>query len=386
MRCKPQICFCETIIGGAISGSAKIKFRLDNFYERRNLGFVKREWPFFHVAKNTRLNILLSVWILTLGISANCFGDEISDLSARAKNAGINGDYNLAISYLDKMIQLGDIDAYSARGFMYFQKKEYSKALSDYSQQVLLNPNSSVFESMGDVYVEMGDSAKAVESYTESINQNPKKASVYVSRAWEYLKLNSIDSALIDCNMTILLLSDDANKRPVLLESAYGMRGSIFSRRGKYDRAYDDYSSAIGINATNSITYNLRGWMAVCLGEYGKSIIDFETALQLNPKDDLAYRRLAWVMATCPVAKYRNGQKALENAKKAYDLTAWKDLLNLTTIAAAYAEIGDFEQAVTWEQKAENEGLKNQDLKDSQARLELYKQKKPFRLAMPKAN
>jgi len=42
-RSKPQIQFYEKIIGDAISESAKAKFRLDNFYERRNLGFVKRD-------------------------------------------------------------------------------------------------------------------------------------------------------------------------------------------------------------------------------------------------------------------------------------------------------------------------------------------------------
>jgi len=44
LRSKPQIHFCPTIFGEAISMRGKMKFRLDNYYERRNLGFVKRDW------------------------------------------------------------------------------------------------------------------------------------------------------------------------------------------------------------------------------------------------------------------------------------------------------------------------------------------------------
>lgn len=319
------------------------------------------------------------------GILGNCFADEQSDLLAKAESAVGKRDYNLAITYFDKLILLGDTDAYASRGFMYFQKKEYDKALSDYSKLIEIKPTSYVYEDRGDVFVKKGNPVKAVEDYTESIRRNPKNGRVYVSRALQYSKQNSFDAALIDCNMAILLLSDDSHARP-FLEAAYGLRGLIFSSQGKYDRAYDDYSKVIEINPKKTEAFNLRGWACQCLCEYEKSIGDYQSALHLNPKDDLAYRRLAWVMAACPDAKYRNGQRALENAKKACDLTAWKEPLDLITLAAAYAEVGDFDKAVTWEQKAENGGLKNQDLKDSQARLELYKQKKPFRLELPKAN
>ena len=57
-------------------------------------------------------------------------------------------------------------------------------------------------------------------------------------------------------------------------------------------------------------------------------------------------------MATCPEAKYRDGGKAVESATRACELTKWKSSEFLNTLAAAYAESGDFDAAVTWQTRA----------------------------------
>jgi hypothetical protein len=49
-------------------------------------------------------------------------------------------------------------------------------------------------------------------------------------------------------------------------------------------------------------------------------------------------------------------------------------------LAAAHAETGDFEQAVRWESKAlEDKDFAAHSSVAARKRLELYKQKKPFR-------
>ena len=76
----------------------------------------------------------------------------------------------------------------------------------------------------------------------------------------------------------------------------------------------------------------------------------FTKALELNPKNADAYNSLAWILATSPVDKNRNGKKALSNALKAVILQP--DAFKLDTLAASYAEVGKFDDAISTQKKA----------------------------------
>jgi hypothetical protein len=94
--------------------------------------------------------------------------------------------------------------------------------------------------------------------------------------------------------------------------------------------------------------------------------------------DAKAYNQLAWIMATCPDPRYRNAREAVAHGTKACELRAWKSWGYIDTLAAAYAEAGDFEQAVKWQTKAVELAGKN-DKQAVREHLELYKAGKPYR-------
>ena len=90
---------------------------------------------------------------------------------------------------------------------------------------------------------------------------------------------------------------------------------------------------------------------------------------------------MAWLKATAIDAKYRDGKAAVESAKKAMELAGPNPAWNYHgTLAAAYAEAGDFDKAVAEQTKAlESKDIDKDERAKMEKRLELYKAKKPYR-------
>ena len=159
---------------------------------------------------------------------------------------------------------------------------------------------------------------------------------------------------------------------------AYYNRGVSWLDKGELDKAISDYSQAIRLDPKFVQAYTNRGIVWSGKDQLDKAIADYNEAIRLDPKNASPYNNLAWLQSTCPDARYRNGRKAVENGRKACDLTDWKIHILVGTLAAAYAENGEFDEAVCWQQKAiELAPAKYKAVYRSF--FELYKVRKPLR-------
>jgi tetratricopeptide (TPR) repeat protein len=103
-------------------------------------------------------------------------------------------------------------------------------------------------------------------------------------------------------------------------------------------------------------------------GKQAEAIADYEAVLKIQPEHSGVLNNLAWTLATSPDDKLRDGERAVKLATTACEETEFKQAHILSTLAAAYAEIGDFESAVQWATKAVEaapEGIKVHDAEDA---------------------
>ncbi len=88
---------------------------------------------------------------------------------------------------------------------------------------------------------------------------------------------------------------------------------------------------------------------------------------------------LAWTLATCPDASLRDGKAALNYALRACQVSNWQNAAAIDTLAAAYAETGDFDNAVKYENKyLTSLSLSTSDAAEGEARLALYQAHQPY--------
>jgi tetratricopeptide (TPR) repeat protein len=94
------------------------------------------------------------------------------------------------------------------------------------------------------------------------------------------------------------------------------------------------------------------GVLLVKAGDAADAVQQWNTNLQIDPNDGNALNNLAWVLATYPGDEVRDGKRAVELAEKASTLPGGESPIVLRTLAAAYAESGDFAKAINTAQRA----------------------------------
>jgi tetratricopeptide (TPR) repeat protein len=133
---------------------------------------------------------------------------------------------------------------------------------------------------------------------------------------------------------------------------AHNNLGTILRQKGRVDEAIAQYQMALRIMPDNeSVHFNLAR-ASYQKGKMDQAIAQFQLALQIEPADVEAQNNLAWLLATCPQASLRNGDKAVELARRANELAGGKNPVILGTLAAACAEAGRFSEAVEIAQHA----------------------------------
>jgi tetratricopeptide (TPR) repeat protein len=159
----------------------------------------------------------------------------------------------------------------------------------------------------------------------------------------------------------------------------YRDRGNIFLTWKQYDRATADFDKSIELDPRypSPLIARSRTWMA--RKDYGKALADYKKAVEIAPKDasgSFYYAGLALFLAGCPEAKFRNGKKALEAAEKAYQLA--KGPGQMAALAAAHAELGQFDKAIEWQTKV-TASAPAEVQNGCRKWLKAYQEQKPYR-------
>lgn len=283
------------------------------------------------------------------------------------------GELEKALADLNEVLRLDaqDAYAYNNRGRVWDGKEEYDKAIADYNQALRLDPqNVFAYYNRGLAWDSKGEYGKAIDDFTKAIRLDPKDPVIYNDRGNALYSAGKYDEAIDDFNAALQL---DPN-----YSVAYFNRGNAWDEIGEYDRAIADYNEYLRHDSTDTDTYINRALVWSKTGANDKAIADYNEVLRLDPKHAEASEKLAWLMATSTDSKYRDGERAVQLATTACELTDWKDAYYIDTLAAAYAEAGNFEKAVEFQQQAVS--LAPPEAKaDYRDRLALYKSGEPYR-------
>jgi tetratricopeptide (TPR) repeat protein len=317
-----------------------------------------------------------------------------------------------AMADLQKALEINSNDLYAHNdlGEALLQMGRVAEAIAHFQRAMDIDPNfAAVHNNLGDAYLHTGRVKEAIVHLRRALEINPNyfearknlrlalgqpgqdnEAIAYYQEALEINAnnagaYNNLGNALIrkgrvDEGITHLQKALEIN--PKLAEAHSNLGNALLQKGQAAAAAIAEYQKALEINPNHAGIHNNLGLAYSKNGAVKEGMAEYEKALEIDPQFTDAQNNLAWAMATGPEASLRNGNKAVELAERADQLSMGGDPNIAGTLAAAYAEAGRFSKAITTAKRAMQLALAQKDtaMVDAlQIQIKLYKAGFPFR-------
>ena len=302
-------------------------------------------------------------------------------LRARADAEVMNHDYAQAIADLDLAItrHSDDPDYLIQRAMAYFYAGYYQKAQAEADKAIAAAPTRwNLYEQRAEFEKWLNQPDKSIADLDQAIKlSKTRNAQLYTERGQAFLAKKDYDRALENLKEAADIGPNDTDTLDALA-SAYG-------GKKEYAQQVATLTRLLEIEPAQVDALINRAAAHLELGQRQEALDDYRRAYKLRPYDAEAANDLSWFLCTCPDAKLRDGKRALELANHACELSEWTQAWYIDTLAAAYAEQRDFDEAIVWQQRAiDLAGQSQKELSDElQKRLELYKKGLPYREEHP---
>lgn len=241
------------------------------------------------------------------------------------------------------------------------------------------------FERGGLAWVDRDDfvtSEEAESHFSTARIEPPGDPFAILSRGWAHYLNGRHELALIAFAVFLSQSSPDTEIAPAGPRRWEGLvnRGLVLAEMGRFELALKDLNEAVQHDPQISVAWVNRGYTRELMGMYYAATADYARATAAAPLFPLADNNLAWVLATCPDARTREATSAVKLAKKACAATEDREGMFLDTLAAAYAEARQFDDAIRTQELALGDRSFDRVYGDgARKRLQLYRDRKPFR-------
>jgi tetratricopeptide (TPR) repeat protein len=260
-------------------------------------------------------------------------------------------------------------------GFVLTNEGRYTEAISHLSKAVQINPvYSDARNNLGVAFLRQGKLNEAIACFNELIKRKEATASVYNNLAAAMGLQKRYDDAIQYLEMVLKL----DPKYP----EAHKRMGEVMVAAGRMNEAIEQLNEALRTDSNSAEIYVSLGRAYKQLGKYEAAIQSWTKAVELEPNNANVLNNVAWLLATLGETSAADADKAIEFARRACELSGYKESPSLDTLAAAYAAAGRFTDAKATAEKALNiaKDTNQEELaRKIESRLKLYEAGLPYR-------
>jgi len=191
------------------------------------------------------------------------------------------GQNSLVMGMMNRLINIDPLNfaaAYSVRGYLFYQEKQYQSAVKELEKSLAIEPSFAYSNCiLGAVLADQKKSDEAFQKFAAAIKTDPNYFLPYIYRANLYRKNGKYDEAISD-------YSKAAEINPKNIEPYYNS-GIVYYLTGKYEKAVEEYTKALYIDELSPALYYNRAIALRKSDEDEKAAEDYRSYLLLSVKD-----------------------------------------------------------------------------------------------------
>jgi len=287
------------------------------------------------------------------------------------------GRLDEAIQYSRRAIEFdsNDTKAIGNLGAALITAKKTAEAIPHFRHLLQLEPNNvDTYTNLAAALNAEGKFDEATACFQRVLAIAPHNAVAMYGLANTLMRQGRTDEAIEQYRSTLQVQPDYAE--------AHNNLGSALILRRRFSEAVDHCRQALRIKPDYATAHANLGIALRWVGRLNEALAHSREALRLYPGYPHAVANIAWILATHPDAKVRDPIQAVHMGKRLSSLAKHKNAIAFDILAAAYASMGQFDQAVSTLEKALKLVSANEAselVSEMRKRLELYQQGQPYR-------
>lgn len=233
--------------------------------------------------------------------------------------------------------------AHQIRGGQLVQAQRYKEAIEEFRLAVAADPNDATIRlNLGSTFAQLGQRQEAREQLTEAVRLEPNNAKAHYNLAMVLVQLRDDQTAIN--HFRAAAANDPRNT------SAIFFLADALMRTAKYEEADDAYAKAISIDPRHGMAHFRWALTQIKLGRFAEARVKLEEEIKALPGNKEVAQVLVRLLSACPDAKIRDGQRAMALVQSVFSDQNNPNFAQ--SVAMAFAETGQFDQAVKLQQIA----------------------------------
>jgi tetratricopeptide (TPR) repeat protein len=236
-------------------------------------------------------------------------------------------------------------EAHNNLGFALTAQGHLDAAIGEYRKAIESDPKyAHAYNNLGLTLAMQGKLDEAAGSFAKALELDPSYAGAEANLAKAQLEMNNLDEAIVHLKHALAIGPETAEMHSSL--------GIALGSKGQTAEAIPQFERALALSPNLMEAHYYLGVSLVMSGRGAEGLAQWRQILHKEPDNVQVLNETAWVLATSANAVLRNGTEAVALAEHAAQLTSGRAPEILGTLAAAYAESGNFDKAIETDQRA----------------------------------